>query len=106
MISQQKINEAAELLMTSTSVRKVILFGSYARGDVTENSDVDFLVVETDVPSKVQEMVRLRRIIRHLRLPVDVMVVSENDLEDWGGIPGTALYWALKEGKVLKDATT
>ena len=85
MISQQKINEAAELLMSSVSVRKVILFGSYASGDVTEDSDVDFLVVETDVPSKVQEMVRLRRIIRHLRLPVDVMVVSENDLEDWGG---------------------
>ncbi len=106
MISQQKINEAAELLMTSASVRKVILFGSYARGDVTKDSDVDFLVVEKDVPSKVQEIVRLRRIIRHLRLPVDVMVVSENDLEDWGGLPGTALYWALREGKDLKDATT
>jgi predicted nucleotidyltransferase len=105
MISEQKINAAAELLISSGSARKVILFGSYARGDATEDSDVDFLVVERDVPSKVTEMVRLRRILRPLRLPFDVMVVSENDLEDWGQLPGTALYWALKEGKVLQDAT-
>ncbi len=91
--------------MTSALARKVILFGSYARGDATEDSDVDFLVVEEHVPSKVTEMVRLRRILRPLRLPFDVVVVSENDLEDWGGLPGTALYWALKEGKVLKDAS-
>ncbi len=105
MISQQKISMAAELLMASPSTRKVILFGSYARGDASEDSDVDFLVVENDVPSKVREMVRLRRILRPLRLPCDVMVVSENDLEEWGDLPGTALYWALKEGKVLQDAS-
>ena len=104
MISQQKINVAADLLMASASIRKVILFGSYARGDATECSDVDFLVVENDVASKVTEMVRLRRILRPLRLPFDVMVVSEDDIEEWGDLPGSALYWALKEGKVLQDA--
>jgi predicted nucleotidyltransferase len=103
MISQQKINVAAELLMSSGSARKVILFGSYARGDATEDSDIDLLVVEKDVSSKVDEMMRFRRLLRPLRLPVDVMVVSESDIEEWGQLPGTALYWALKEGKVLKD---
>jgi len=106
MISQQKINVAAELLMSSGSARKVILFGSNARGEAGESSDVDFLVVKKNVPSMVREMVRLRRLLRLLRLPVDIMVVSENDLEEWGQLPGTALYWALKEGKVLQDAAT
>jgi len=46
--------------MTTALARKVILFGSYARGDATEDSDVDFLVVEKDVPSNVTEVVRLR----------------------------------------------
>ena len=104
MISQQKINAAAELLISSGHASKVILFGSYARGEASEFSDVDFLVVEREVPSTVREMVRLRRLLRPLRLPVDIMVVSENDLEEWGQLPGTALYWALKEGKVLHNA--
>jgi len=90
--------------MASALVHKVILLGSYARGDATEDSDVDFLVVEKKVPSKVTEIVRLRRILRSLRLPCDVMVVSEDDIEERGTLPGTALYWALKEGKVLQDA--
>jgi len=34
----------------------------------------------------------------------DVMVVSEQDVEDWGALPGTALYWAMKEGEVLYEA--
>lgn len=105
MISQEKINSAARLLMSSGTAVKVILFGSYARGDAGEDSDVDFLVVEKHVPSKVKAMVRLRRALRPLQLPVDVMVVSEDDIEQWGRLPGTALYWALKEGKVLQDAS-
>ncbi len=105
MISQEKINLAAKLLMSSSAAVKVILFGSYARGDASESSDVDFLVVEKNVPSKVKAMVRLRRVLRPLQLPVDVMVVSEDDIKEWGQLPGTALYWALKEGKVLQDAS-
>ncbi|MDX8404561.1 MAG: nucleotidyltransferase domain-containing protein [Mariprofundus sp.] len=105
MISQEKINSAAKLLISSGNAVKVILFGSYARGDAGEQSDIDFLVVEKEVPSKVKAMVRLRRVLRPLQLPIDVMVVSERDVEEWGGLPGTALYWALKEGKMLQDAT-
>lgn len=105
LISQEKINLAAKLLMSSGAAVKVILFGSYARGDADEHSDVDFLVVEKHVSSRVKAMIHLRRILRPLQLPVDVMVVSEDDIEEWGNLPGTALYWALKEGKVLQDAS-
>jgi len=105
VISVEKIDSAADLLMSYSMARKVILFGSYARGDAKEDSDVDFLVVEKEVVSNVQEMVRLRKILRPLGLPVDVMVVSENDVIEWGHLPGTALYWALKDGKVLRNAT-
>jgi len=103
MIDKQMIHQAASLLMRA-DVQKIILFGSYARGDANEESDVDFMVVEKHVQSKVKEIVRLRKLLRPLRLPVDVMVVSEQDVKDWGALPGTALYWAIKEGQVLYEA--
>jgi hypothetical protein len=28
---------------------------------------------------------------------VDVLVASEQEIEDWGHLPGTVFYWALKE---------
>lgn len=103
MIDKHEINQAASLLMRD-DVRKIILFGSYARGDANDESDVDLMVVEKHVQSKVKEIVRLRKLLRPLRLPIDVMVVSEQDVKDWGALPGTALYWAIKEGEVLYEA--
>jgi len=103
MIDKYAIHQAASLLM-GDDVCKIILFGSYARGDANDESDVDLMVVEKHVQSKVKEIVRLRKLLRPLRLPIDMMVVSEQDVNDWGALPGTALYWAIKEGEVLYEA--
>jgi len=34
-------------------------------------------------------------------MPVDILVYSTEDVERWGNHPGSALYWALREGKVV-----
>ena len=105
MISRETITRAVCILVEAAHPSKVILFGSYARGDAREDSDVDLLVVEPTLPHKRDEMVRLRNLIRPLRIPVDVLVASEEEIEDWGHLPGTVLYWVLKEGEVLHEAT-
>lgn len=38
---------------------------------------------------------------RPLRVPADVLVYSTDEVTRWGQEPGTALYWALREGKVV-----
>ena len=61
------------------------------------------IVQQSGGTDRVGEIVRLRRAIRHLRLPVDLIVASEGDITDWGGLPGTIYYWALREGTVLHE---
>lgn len=78
-----------------------MLFGSCAPGDASEHSDIDLLVIEDEVPDRAREMVRLRRLLRPLRVPADILVYSENEVAQWGNQPGSALYWALREGKVV-----
>lgn len=80
---------------------QIVMFGSQARGDADEGSDVDFLVIERSVDNRAQEMVRLRRALRPLRVPADVLVYSRDEVTRWGQQPGTALYWALREGRVV-----
>ncbi len=46
MIPQRTIQEAVERLRKAANPVRIILFGSYARGDMKETSDLDFLVVE------------------------------------------------------------
>jgi len=105
MIPQATIQEAVDLLKKAAKPKKIILFGSYARGNPREDSDLDFLVVEKELKARRMEMVRLSDVLRPLRIPVDVLVASEKVFNEWADTPGTVLYEAAKEGKVLYEKT-
>jgi uncharacterized protein len=100
-----EVEQAAHTLAEHAgSPVRVILFGSHARGDARAGSDLGFLVIERNVPDRHAEMVRLRRALHDLRRPIDVLVYSEEQVQEWGNVPGTALHAALAEGRVLVDA--
>ena len=101
MISQRTIQEAVELLRKAANPVRIILFGSYARGDMNETSDLDFLVVEKEIKARRMETVHLRDVLSPLRIPVDVLVVSEKSYNEWKDAPGTVIYEAAIEGKVV-----
>ena len=101
MITQTQIAAAVNRLAQAAHPERILLFGSHARGDAREDSDLDLLVIETSVADRAAEMVRLRRALRPLRIPVDVLVYSSADVARWGDQPGSALFWALREGKVV-----
>lgn len=103
MIPQDTILEAIRLLAEHSAVQRVILFGSYARGTAREDSDLDFLVIESGLVSRRAEMVRLRASLRPLGVPVDVMVADAQQFEAWKNQPGTALFEAAQHGQVVYE---
>lgn len=103
MISEHTIQQAVDRLVNAANPSKVILFGSYARGDANENSELDLMVIERELPNKFEEMIRLKQALRSLHIPVDVLVYSEEYVQEWGQLLGSALFWALQEGEVLHE---
>lgn len=99
--SSQLISAVQALTQAAPQAEQIVLFGSRARGDADEDSDYDFLVIEPTVDNRAREMVRLRRALRPLRVAADVLVYSREEVDRWGQQPGSALYWALKEGRVV-----
>lgn len=105
MVSGAKIEQAARLLASrASSPARVILFGSHARGEADRASDVDFLVIEAEVDDRFAEIVRLTAALAEIRMPADVLVVSEEHVAEWGEVPGTMLSSALKEGRLVAQA--
>ena len=107
MISENTIQEAVRQLVAAARPRKIILFGSYARGDAREHSDLDFMVIEREVNNHHHEMVRLHDTLRSLRVSADVLVVSETTFDYWADTPNTVYYEARHHGRVCyaADAT-
>lgn len=104
MISGPIIQQAVERLVAAAAPSRVILFGSHARGDAVDGSDVDFLVVEPQVDNVGAEMMRLHKALWPLNIPVDILVCSESDFEKKREWQSSAIYWAAREGKVLYAA--
>ena len=103
VISPAIIQQAVEILAVGGQARRVILFGSYATDTARADSDLDFLVVEPRLAKRREEMVRLRSLLRPLGVPVDVMVADEANYERWKDHPGTALYEAVRTGRVMYE---
>lgn len=101
----REIERAAHILAeTAGSPVRVIMFGSHARSEARAGSDLDFLVIKPQVPNQHAEMVRLRRALHAFRRPIDVLVYSEAQVEEWGEARGTVLQAALSQGRVLVEA--
>lgn len=107
MIEDQHIQEAVErVVAVASATRKVIVFGSYGRGEPSEHSDLDLLVIENAPVDTHREYARIREAIGRVGtgVGVDLLVCSQEDFERRASVPGTVCYWAQKEGRVLYDA--
>jgi len=101
--AHQVAARAASLLIEVVPDATVILFGSYARNTPHADSDLDLLVVEPVVANRRAEMVRLRKVLKPLGIPVDVLVVSRRIFHEWRDTPNTILHAAATEGRVLHE---
>ncbi len=91
-----------EKIYSEINPKQVILFGSYAYGTATKDSDIDLMIVEQNiVGSKVKEAVRIKRILNEVDMPKDILVVSEDEFEFYKTEAGSVIRDAYERGEVL-----
>jgi len=103
-ITPRKVEQAVQRLVEVGRPRKVILFGSYIRGETHRDSDLDVLVVTDDaVPNVRKESARLRHALRGIRLCVDVLAVREGDFNRLKDKIGMIYREAIRHGTVVYE---
>ena len=102
MLTETQIQEAANRIALALKPKKIILFGSYARGDATENSDLDLMVIAPENYTKRRDMmIKGRDAVGIMGVGVDVLVYSYEDYAEKNTWCSNPAYWAAIEGKVL-----
>ncbi len=107
-ISEELIERMVQRIVAEVDPEKVVLFGSWARGEASEQSDVDFLVVEREPfgahRSRREEAVRIWQCLSEFRVPKDILVYSVGEIDQWKDSRYHVVGRALKEGKVLYES--
>lgn len=98
--------QAIKRLVSELKPEKIILFGSYAYGNPTPDSDVDLLVV-IETNGKNKEMYRaISDLLYPRQFPVDIIVKTPREVEEamQGGKDNSFfIREIIKRGKVLHD---
>ena len=102
-MSEAAIKEIVRRIVARFDPQKVIVFGSVARGQMGFDSDVDLLVVMPIHGSQRKAAIEIDRELIGIAVPVDVIVVTPEELERDADQIGTALRPALREGRVLYE---
>jgi len=98
--------EITRRILNVSQPEKIILFGSFARGDFNPDSDLDLLVILEGVEAPRAESTRLRRALRGILIPVDIIVATPQQIERHRNTIGYIYRTALSEGRVIYERPT
>jgi predicted nucleotidyltransferase len=95
------IDEIVRRITEKIRPLKVILFGSYAYGSPTKDSDIDLLIIKESSLPRHHRTKEVRRILRGMKVAVDIIVYTPEEIKKWEGIDTAFITGVLKKGKVL-----
>ncbi len=101
-----RIDEIAGKIVENIKPEKIFLFGSYAKGTHTEDSDLDLIIVnKTDLP-KHKRGIEIRRLFYRQLIPMDIKVYTPQEFENESSNPYAFLHTAIKNSKKLYERQT
>ncbi|MBF0179394.1 MAG: nucleotidyltransferase domain-containing protein [Magnetococcales bacterium] len=93
-------------IVETVAPERIILFGSHARGDANDDSDIDLLVVVEDgfqERSRWQELQKIRRKLTSFPLSKDILLYSREEVARWQHSANHIITHAIQEGRPLYE---
>jgi len=100
----ETLPRAIERIVSELKPEKIILFGSYAYGNPTPDSDVDLLVIMKTRAKEIDRYVAVSNLLYPRQFPVDILVKTPREMEAEARKKGNFfMREILKRGKVLYE---
>jgi predicted nucleotidyltransferase len=93
------------IIVNLASPDQIILFGSYARGDNTEKSDIDLLILKKGLKNgrKICGSIYMAFLDNKIGVPVDLLTIDSDRYIELSNEIGYVYKTIKKEGKVIYD---
>jgi predicted nucleotidyltransferase len=105
IVDQQLLDRIVKGIVELVQPRRIVLFGSAARGQMGPHSDVDLLVVMPDGVHRRRTAQAIYRGLTGLGIAKDIVVVTESDVRQFSDEPSLVICPALREGKEIYRAS-
>lgn len=103
-ITPELINYIVEKLVREIQPEKIIMFGSYARGDFDRDSDLDLFIIKDAKESSRTMRRRIESLLRGRKFAVDLLVRKPKEVEwNFKAQNPFYLYHIFRDGKVLYE---
>jgi len=103
MIPKKQIDYISKKIIQNTDPEKIILFGSYAKGDYNDDSDLDFIVVKQSNLPRHKRGLEIRRLFYGLLVPFDLKIYTPEEYNNELKNKYSFLNSAIKNSKVLYE---
>ena len=102
-VTDELLREIVERIVGTLAPERAILFGSYAEGRATADSDLDLLVITERSLSREERLARTQGLFRDMPLPVQLITISRQAFEETRDVIGGIAYPASKYGRVIYE---
>lgn len=103
LISQETVRFIIQTIADHFLPQRIVVFGSYASGQPTPDSDLDLLVVlDSDLP-RHKRATPIRLLFRPTPCAMDILVYTPEEIEYWNGTPNHIITEALRSGRVVYE---
>ena len=100
-VDETLVGQIVQRVRSVAQPDRIILFGSAATGNMTKDSDIDLLVVETSPANTRERSVEIREAVGNIGYPVDVIVMRTERFDRTKRVIGGIAYPANKYGRVI-----
>ena len=102
-MNDEHISTMKDRIVRDFHPEQIILFGSHARGEAHPHSDIDLLVVFSECADKRKAAIEIRRVLKDMPTPKDIIVSTPEELELKQNWSGSVLRYAQQEGVILYE---
>jgi predicted nucleotidyltransferase len=101
--SKQLILKIAKRIEEQYKPKKIILFGSYAYGEPTQDSDVDLLIIKNTDKRPIDRWVEVKKLLRGIApgLPISPLVYTEGEIDERNAIQDFFIEEIFENGEVI-----